>query len=320
MKLILFYLLFLFIPKLCISQVITEKDDAVYLDSLYNMGNEKNYKYIRVIKDYKALNKKSYEVKDFYKSGKIAMSGTTTTTIDITKTGQFIYFYENGNRKIIANYKQDKPFGVYYEFHENGNKKLEGEWVDNDKTVIPNLNIKNYWDSNTNQTIKDGNGYYEEIYNNNELKGFSKGKIKNNLKDSIWIGIYKTPKFTFIENYENGKFVSGASIDSNKVEHKYNDIKIHSIPKKGMNDFYNHIARTFKTPKEEGLKGKIYVTFIVETDGSINEVKVLRDLGYGTGKEAIKAILSYKDWLPGEQRGIKVRARFSLPINIETSR
>lgn len=319
MKSILFSLVFLLIPKLCISQV-TENDEAIFLDSLYNMGSEQNYKYIRIIKDSKILNKESYEIKDFYKSGKIAASGATLTYLGTIKTGLFICFYENGKRKSIANYKSDKPYGVYYEFYENGNKKLEGEWVDDYKTVIPNLRIKNYWDSNTNQTIKDGNGYYEEIYNIDEFKGFSKGKIKNNLKDSTWIGEFKKPKFTFIEDYKNGKFISGVSIDSNKVEHKYKDIEIHSLPKKGMIDFNKHIARTFNIPKVEGLKGKIYVTFIVETDGSINDVKVLRDLGYDTGKEAIKAISSYKDWLPGEQRGIKVRARFSLPINIETTR
>ena len=319
MKSILFSVLFLFVPKLCISQ-ITANDDAVYLDSLYNMGSEKNYKYIRVIKDYKNPNRETYEVKDFYKSGKIALSGSTSTKYGFSKTGLFVCFYENGKRKSISNYKQNKAYGVYYEFYENGNKKLEGEWVDDDKLILPNLKIKNYWDSNTNQTIKEGNGYYVDIVNNIDFKGFSKGKVKNNLKDSTWIGEYKKPKFTFIENYKNGKIISGVSIDSNTVEHKYTDIQIHSLPKKGMDDFFRYIARTYNTPKVEGLKGKIYVTFIVETDGSIKDIKVLRDLGYDTGKEAIKVISSYKNWLPGEQRGIKVRARFSLPIEIETSR
>jgi protein TonB len=40
-------------------------------------------------------------------------------------------------------------------------------------------------------------------------------------------------------------------------------------------------------PEEEGLKGKVYVTFVVE-NGSLTDIKVLRDIGYGTGKEAIR--------------------------------
>lgn len=326
MKSILLTFLFLIIPKVCISQ--TSNDDAVFLDSLYNMGSEQNYKYIRIVKDYQIPNKEPYQINDYYKSGKIAMAGATATRIGINKTGMFIYYYENGKRKAVANYKLDKPYGIYYEFYENGNKKLEGEWVDNEKTIIPNIKIKNFWNSNTIQTIKDGNGYYEENYNKgnilnrNIVKGFGKGKIKNNMKDSIWVGEYTKPNFTFIENYKNGKLISGVSIDSNKVKHKYNVIENHPVPKKGMDDFYRHIAKTFKIPEaaRSTAFGKIYLTFVVEKDGSITDVKVLRDLGNGTGKEAVRALTSYGDWIPGEIRGIKVRWLFSIPITIQSTR
>ncbi|TRX22497.1 hypothetical protein FNW25_14410 [Flavobacterium franklandianum] len=87
-----------------------------------------------------------------------------------------------------------------------------------------------------------------------------------------------------------------------------------------MDNFKRHISRTFNTPKVEGLKGKIYVTFVVETDGSITDVRVLRDIGYGSGAEAIRAVSLYKGWIPGEQRGIKVRCKFSLPIAVQSTR
>jgi len=319
MKSIFFSLLFLFVPKICLSQVITANDDAVYLDSLFNMGTAENYKYIRVVIDYKIPNKEPYQVKDFYKSGKIAMAGATATRIGITKTGMFIYYYENGKRKSIVNYKLDKPYGNYYEFHENGNKKLEGEWSDDTKTILPNIKIKNYWNENTIQTIKDGDGFFEGFYTHG-LEEFGKGKIKNNLKDSVWVGENKKLKFTYIENYKNGELISGVSIDSNKVEHKYTVSEIRPIPKKGMDDFNRHIARTFNMPKVEGLKGKIYVKFVVEIDGRISDVKVLRDIGYGTGNEAIRVLTNYGVWIPGVQRGIKVRTTFSLPITVQTTR
>jgi hypothetical protein len=309
------YLLLIFLYFIsCSSFSQTANDDAVFLDSLYNMGSAENYKYIRVIKDYNIPNKESYQVKDYYKSGKIAMSGTTLTRDKITKTGMFIYYHENGKRKSIINYELDKANGNYYEFYENGNKKLQGEWIFDNKTVLPYIKIISYWDENATQTIQDGNGFFDEIYS------VGKGKIKNNLKDSIWTGENKKFKFTYIENYKNGELVSGISIDSNQVEHKYTANEIRPIPKKGMGDFNNHISRTFKCPKIEGLKGKIYVSFVVETDGSIADVKVLRDMGYGTGAEAIRVVTSYKGWIPGEQRGIKVRCKFSLPITVLSSR
>jgi protein TonB len=86
----------------------------------------------------------------------------------------------------------------------------------------------------------------------------------------------------------------------------------------GMGEFYKYFAKNYKTPNVKKLNGKVYVTFVVEKDGSINEVKVLRDIGYGTGEEAIRVLNNSPKWLPGEQDGRKVRCSFSLPINVDT--
>jgi Gram-negative bacterial TonB protein C-terminal len=88
----------------------------------------------------------------------------------------------------------------------------------------------------------------------------------------------------------------------------------------GYDEFYKFIAKNYKTPNVARLKGKIYVTFIVEKDGSIDEIQVLRDIGYGTGQEAIRVLKLSPKWMPGEQNGQKVRCNFSLPISIESSR
>jgi protein TonB len=87
----------------------------------------------------------------------------------------------------------------------------------------------------------------------------------------------------------------------------------------GMEKFYNYIAKNYRTPEEEGLKGKVYVTFVVEKDGSLTDIKVLRDIGYGTGKEAIRVLKATPRWNPGEQNGKKVRCTFSLPISIQSA-
>ena len=73
----------------------------------------------------------------------------------------------------------------------------------------------------------------------------------------------------------------------------------------GLEKFYKFIGKNFQVPEEEGLKGKIFVTFVVEKDGSLTDIKVLRDIGYGTGKEAIRVLKSCPKWNPGEQNGKK---------------
>ncbi len=86
----------------------------------------------------------------------------------------------------------------------------------------------------------------------------------------------------------------------------------------GIGEFYKYFAKNYRTPNVKKLNGKVYVSFIIEKDGSINEIKVLRDIGYGTGEEAIRVLKLSPNWKPGEQNGRKVRCSYNLPIAIDT--
>lgn len=85
----------------------------------------------------------------------------------------------------------------------------------------------------------------------------------------------------------------------------------------GMDEFYKFIGKNYTCPKVEKLAGKVFISFVIEKDGSIDEIRVLRDIGYGTGKEAIRVLKLCPKWIPGEQNGKKVRCTYSLPISIE---
>jgi periplasmic protein TonB len=66
--------------------------------------------------------------------------------------------------------------------------------------------------------------------------------------------------------------------------------------------------------KELGVQGKVFVTFVVEVDGSITDVRVLRGIGAGCDEEAIRVVRNMPKWVPGKQRGVPVRVQFNLPI------
>lgn len=55
---------------------------------------------------------------------------------------------------------------------------------------------------------------------------------------------------------------------------------------------------------------------MIEKDGKIVEPKILKSLGYGLDEEAIRVISSYENWIPGEQKGVPVRALYAIPINV----
>ena len=86
----------------------------------------------------------------------------------------------------------------------------------------------------------------------------------------------------------------------------------------GMDALYKYLAENIKYPqlaRDNGITGKVYVTFVVERDGSIANPRILRDIGGGCGAEAIRVVKSMPKWTPGKQRGKAVRVQFNLPVN-----
>jgi len=88
----------------------------------------------------------------------------------------------------------------------------------------------------------------------------------------------------------------------------------------GMAKFYTYVGNNFQRPELDVEKTlKVYVSFVIERDGSITDIKVLKDPGYGLGKEAIRVLKSIKaKWTPGILNGKAVRTAYNLPITIKT--
>lgn len=66
--------------------------------------------------------------------------------------------------------------------------------------------------------------------------------------------------------------------------------------------------------KESGIQGTVYVNFVVEPDGSVSNVTVLRGIGGGCDEEAVRVVKAMPKWAPGKQRGRPVRVSFNMPI------
>lgn len=66
--------------------------------------------------------------------------------------------------------------------------------------------------------------------------------------------------------------------------------------------------------RESGIQGTVYVTFVVETNGRVTDVRVLRGIGGGCDEEAVRVIQMMPNWKSGKQRGKPVRVQFNMPI------
>lgn len=102
---------------------------------------------------------------------------------------------------------------------------------------------------------------------------------------------------------------------------KLADVEIKPEFPGGMNGFYKFVGKTFNMPLEASknkVQGKVYLQFIIEKDGSVNEAIILKDMGYGLGDEAARVLKLSPKWTPASINGKRVRVMYSLPIMIST--
>ncbi|PBJ13173.1 energy transducer TonB [Flavobacterium sp. ACN6] len=314
MKLILRLAFLLLISSKAFSQKQAAANKLIYLDSMWVPSDPENYKYTRLIEEYYS-DKKSYVYRDYYKSGKIKYIANTLDRDIIINDGQSVSYYENGNKKFTVSYVKTKKSGIEFNWYENGDIKSEIEYFEN-KKGITQFKINNYWNSQKERTIIDGNGDYENSNENHE----ESGKIKNGQPDGKWQGKDFKRKSSFTEKYENGKLIFGVTTDSLNQGHSYSVKHQQPVPKNGINSFYSYIGKSMRIPSEARNKvsGKIYMSFIVDEEGNLVEPKVLKGVGYGLDENAIQLIKDAKKWNPGKNRGIPVRVLYKLPITIIT--
>ncbi|MBC8051859.1 MAG: TonB family protein [Sphingobacteriaceae bacterium] len=85
----------------------------------------------------------------------------------------------------------------------------------------------------------------------------------------------------------------------------------------GMEAFSSFLRKNLKYPDraiEAGVGGKVYVSFIIEKDGRLTDIKVLRGIGYGCDEEATRVLKKSPAWKPGIQNERNVRVLYTIPL------
>lgn len=85
----------------------------------------------------------------------------------------------------------------------------------------------------------------------------------------------------------------------------------------GTDAFFKYIFDLYQSPTKEEVKTKAFVSFVVEKDGNLSNIKLVRDPGYGIGKEILRIIKTSPKWKPAMQNGQAVRSVYNIPIAIE---
>lgn len=95
---------------------------------------------------------------------------------------------------------------------------------------------------------------------------------------------------------------------------------VEKMPKfkgEGIEGFHNWIMKNLKYPEiaaENGISGKVYIQFVVNTKGEVEDAVIMRGVDPALNDEALRAVNSSPKWTPGEQRGKPVKVQFTIPI------
>lgn len=122
---------------------------------------------------------------------------------------------------------------------------------------------------------------------------------------------FKFVKKTIAVNAEESK--NNMSTDKNKQT----SIEIQAEFEGGKAAFFDYLRKNLKLPKSN-TEGKALVSFVIDTDGKVIEVKMLKDpTGGPAGNEIIRVLENCPNWKPATQGGIPVRSQFTLPFTLQ---
>jgi protein TonB len=108
--------------------------------------------------------------------------------------------------------------------------------------------------------------------------------------------------------------------EEEEVEEEQIFVVVEDMPGFGggdSNKFREYIAKNLRYPEiaaENGIQGRVFVQFVVEPDGKVSNVKVVRGVDPSLDREAVRVVESSPNWKPGKQRGKPVRVSFTFPI------
>ncbi len=136
---------------------------------------------------------------------------------------------------------------------------------------------------------------------------------------------YSIDPFTIsADKFNKFKITSGEDINV-KVKHAKND-SIYQIVDQmpefpgGTEALLKFVANNVKYPekaKDEEISGRVFISFVIEKDGSVSNVEVKRGIGGGCDDEAVRVVKAMPKWKPGKKDGKPVRVSYMLPVNFK---
>ncbi|MFY0601412.1 MAG: energy transducer TonB [Cyclobacteriaceae bacterium] len=144
------------------------------------------------------------------------------------------------------------------------------------------------------------------------IKEVSDAEIVEEIEMEIDLEITEDMEMTEIVDYD-----FSSDTPEEVVEEIFDIVETQALPHGGLAAFYKYVGENLKYPDRAArlnVSGRVFVQFVVEKDGSLTDVKVIKGIFDDCDQEAIRVIENAPKWSPGKQRGVPVRSYRRVPI------
>jgi periplasmic protein TonB len=231
-------------------------------------------------------------VKDFYRSGKIQMDGTYKAINPDVRDGNFVFYYENGNRQSVMTYRDNQVVGEVKEWFSNGNPKSVASYS------AQTLNgLYKAW-------REDGSPALEVSYKNGDL-------------DGPFISYYSNGKKVRQDTYANGELKRKRCFTfAGKDTSWFPYIEMPEFPG-GQEKYTEFIEQNLVYPAEaltRKLQGRVDVEISISREGQVLKATVVKSDRELFNEEAIRLVKSSPSWKPGKKDGQLVEISITVPV------
>jgi TonB family protein len=261
-----------------------------------------------------------FAINEYYPNKQLKFSGKTSAkeAIKLQKSG--IYYYPNGVKREVANYKDGKLDGDNYLYYPNGELYTHRKYVpgeNNSGSVFGSRSdiIENR-DSTGKVLTENGNGYYVG-YDTDFSYISEEGPIKDGNRDGVWKGHGGGKNSNVTETYNMGTLTEGKMVDANNQTYEYTKREVMPEFFGGLGEFGRFLGDNIKYPRRafnNRISGTVVLGFVVERDGSLANIVVRSSPDPELSAEALRVLTQSPRWVPGKQYGRPVRVNYAVPV------
>jgi len=315
-------LFFVFFICLRPNPVYGQEEQTTYLNKQHQaVSNSDSAVYIRILTPSETP-QAPYRLTEKYKTGELYREGYTHLDGKrLLLTGMIKTYQQDGKKISEERFQNGVPVGLCRYYYQNGQLKCEFMRPAPPRQRGPILNpqpvkMQVFYDSLGTQLVNDGNGYVKDIQDSGDVE---EGTYQDGYKEGVWKGSFMKHRYSYVEEYKGGKLLGGTTTDEQGKTVTYEVENVQPSYPGGIGALYRFIGQNYHYPtaaRRAGVKGSVVMKFVIDRDGKVTDTEVVRDLGYGTGKEGERVLRKAKRWNPGTMRGITVRVAYSLPIKL----